>query len=141
MNCTANSRLRLVSTLILAMLTSDTTFAQSEASISSGASAVSEGSAEVVGAIIGTGAGLSIGTVVITSSGASVLLESSADAASGAFSVAITLPLEIARKLHDRHGEQLEIENSTGGILLRSRGELIAFLPSASSQNQARREL
>ena len=131
----------LVAASFLALVTSTATFAQSEASLETAASALSQGSAEVLGTLIGTGAGLSIGAVVISGAAASVVLESGADASGSALSVTLELPLEIARKLHKRRGERIQAEQSTGGTLLHSRGELIAFVPGANSQNQARREL
>lgn len=136
-----NRGTHLLVSAVLGFVASASCLAQSEASLDTAASALSEGSAEILGGVIGTGAGLSIGVVMISGMGASVTLEAGADASGTAMSVTLELPLEIARRLQKRRGERIDAEQTIGGTVLRSRGELIAFVPGATSQNQARREL
>lgn len=138
---TTFSKVSLITAAVAAFSFAQPSWAQSEASLDTAVSGVSEGSAQILGSIIGVGAGLSIGAVIVSGTAASVTLDAGADASGTALSITLELPIEIARRLQRRRGESVETEQTSAGTLLRSRGELIAFVPNAASQNQARREL
>lgn len=127
--------------LIIGFAVCTSSLAQSEASVDAAVSTLSEGSAEALGTLIGAAAGLSIGAVVISGTLALVTLETAADASETAFSVTLEVPLALARKLQTRRGSRVKVEPTTGGVMLLSHDELIGFLPSADSQNHARRDL
>ncbi len=129
----------MFSSLIGALL-SQPCRAQSDASVATSVSGLSEATGTLIGGAIGAGAGLSVGTVAVTGSVAYLTIVSAATGASKAAEFTLQVPLALAKTLRDHAGEKIVATGDANGTRLHCGDTAIAYIPNAAKTGASGRE-